>query len=354
MGAKSTPSAPTTTTQQTNMGPWQAQQPYLTKGFEEAQKLYDNYDPKYYQGNAVAGLNDAQKQGYGQITGMGSTVNPILDAQNRTATDTISGKYLDPNTNPFLAATYGQAADQVTRSYQTATDPSTQAAFSGAGRYGSGARNQQVSQNQQDLGKSLGNLGTSIYGGNYQQERDRQLAATNNAGNYAQANYIPANNQVAAGGALQQQNQNEINADMAKWNYDQNLPYQKLNSYLASVGGNYGQSGTTTGTQTGNTYSNPTGQAVGGVASLASVLGPLMMKSDRRAKVGIKRIGMTFDGQPLYLFRYADDPTRLHVGLMAQDVEKIDPGAVVEIEGVKHVNYERALSKAVALGMEAA
>lgn len=339
----SSSASPTTTTQQTNMGPWQEQQPYLKQAFGEAQRLYNDYTPQYYQGNAVAGLNDAQKQGYGQITGMGSTVNPILDAQNRTATDTISGKYLDPNTNPFLAATYGQAADQVTRSYQTATDPSTQAAFSGAGRYGSGARNQQVSQNQQDLGKSLGNLGTSIYGGNYQQERDRQLAATNNAGNYAQANYIPANNQVAAGGALQQQDQNVINADMAKWNYNQNLPYQKLNSYLASVGGNYGQSGTTTGTQQSNIYSNPAGQAIGGIASLASAFGPLLF-SDARLKENIVPEGQTWGGLGVYSYNYKGDPRRT-IGLMAQEVEQKNPDAVkTHPSGYKMVDYGKALT----------
>ena len=61
--------------------------------------------------------------------------------------------------------------------------------------------------------------------------------------------------------------------------------------------------------------------------------------SDRRAKTDITEIGKSYDGLPLYRFRYIGDP-ELRVGVMAQDVEKVRPDAVMEIEGLKHVNYE--------------
>lgn len=67
-----------------------------------------------------------------------------------------------------------------------------------------------------------------------------------------------------------------------------------------------------------------------------------IMASDRRVKEDITEIGETHDGQPLYSYRYKGDD-RPQIGLMAQDVEKRDPGAVLEIGGVKHVDYNRAL-----------
>lgn len=274
---KSTPQT-TTTSQNVNMGPWQPQQPYLTKAFSEANRLYDTYTPQYYQGSTVAGMTPEQKSALSQITNMGGTVDPLLSGQNQTATDTINGKYLDPSTNPYLAATYGQAADQVARTYQTVTAPGTSAAFAAGGRYGSGARNQAVDQNNQALGTTLNNLATNIYGGNYATERDRQLAATNNAGNYVQANYLPATAAVNAQGAIQGQSQKELDDQVARWNFEQNLPYNKLNSYLASVQGNYGQSGTSTGTQTQQVYSNPFGQVLGALFSGASAAGGLGWK----------------------------------------------------------------------------
>jgi hypothetical protein len=58
--------------------------------------------------------------------------------------------------------------------------------------------------------------------------------------------------------------------------------------------------------------------------------------------VDIEPLGILENGLPFYSFRYVDGVDR-EVGLMAQDVEKVKPEAVVEIAGLKHVNYELAL-----------
>jgi hypothetical protein len=63
--------------------------------------------------------------------------------------------------------------------------------------------------------------------------------------------------------------------------------------------------------------------------------------SDIRIKDDVERIGTLNDGLPIYRFRYKGSP-RTEVGLMAQDVEQVNPEAVMEIGGVKHVDYRRA------------
>ena len=137
--------------------------------------------------------------------------------------DTINGKFLDPSSSPYLADTYGQAADAVTRSYQTATAPGTSAAFSAGGRYGSGARNQQIDQNNRALGSTLDNLATSIYGGNYEAERARQMTAAGGAPGMVQAGYIEPGMRTSVGQQQQQQQQAELTDDVARWNYEQQL-----------------------------------------------------------------------------------------------------------------------------------
>lgn len=68
----------------------------------------------------------------------------------------------------------------------------------------------------------------------------------------------------------------------------------------------------------------------------------LMMGSDRRIKTDISEVGRLNNGLPVYTFRYkAGGPPQ--IGLMAQDVEKVNPRAVAEIDGVKHVNYAMAV-----------
>ena len=65
--------------------------------------------------------------------------------------------------------------------------------------------------------------------------------------------------------------------------------------------------------------------------------------SDRRLKKNIKKIGKTNDGQNLYKYEYkgSDEP---QIGLMAQEVEKRRPDAVITTEsGYKAVDYDKAL-----------
>jgi hypothetical protein len=64
---------------------------------------------------------------------------------------------------------------------------------------------------------------------------------------------------------------------------------------------------------------------------------------------------MLFDSTPVYSFRYkGDDSGKTHVGLMAQDVERDRPEAVIKIggeDGLRMVDYGAATDRAAALGM---
>lgn len=75
-----------------------------------------------------------------------------------------------------------------------------------------------------------------------------------------------------------------------------------------------------------------------GLFNLAGAAGSAAIMSDRRVKEDIKRIGTADNGIPLYSYRYIGQPA-VHIGTMAQDVEESHPGAVVEFDGVKHVDY---------------
>lgn len=55
------------------------------------------------------------------------------------------------------------------------------------------------------------------------------------------------------------------------------------------------------------------------------------------------KIAETADGLGIYKYRFRGSPL-VEIGLMAQEVEKVKPDAVVEIDGVKHVHYGRALT----------
>jgi cytochrome c2 len=60
--------------------------------------------------------------------------------------------------------------------------------------------------------------------------------------------------------------------------------------------------------------------------------------SDRRLKTDIQRVGTTDGGLPIYTYRYKGEDA-MQMGVMAQDVEKVNPEAVREFGGYKAVNY---------------
>ncbi len=76
--------------------------------------------------------------------------------------------------------------------------------------------------------------------------------------------------------------------------------------------------------------------------SVLGLGGKMLMMSDERTKEDIKQVGETDDGLGVYSYKYigSDEP---QVGLMAQEVEKKNPDAVVEIGGIKHVDYAKAM-----------
>ncbi|WP_331374925.1 tail fiber domain-containing protein [Sinorhizobium chiapasense] len=73
-----------------------------------------------------------------------------------------------------------------------------------------------------------------------------------------------------------------------------------------------------------------------------SILG-FLPKSDRRAKKNIEKVGRV-KGHNLYEFRYKDEPVSgpKHLGVMAQEVEKTRPDAVIRgPDGMRRVDYGR-------------
>ena len=93
-----------------------------------------------------------------------------------------------------------------------------------------------------------------------------------------------------------------------------------------------------------NSASSGIGSALGLVGG--ALLGPSApwIFSDERVKEDVTPVGKSKDGQTIYKFRYKDDPSNtMHMGLLAQEVEKKHPDAVHEQDGVKMVDYDRAL-----------
>lgn len=81
----------------------------------------------------------------------------------------------------------------------------------------------------------------------------------------------------------------------------------------------------------------------GALGSAAGGIGGGLMMSDRRMKTDISRIGELENGLGVYSFRFKHGGP-FQIGLMADEVQKVHPEAVVEINGIQHVYYDLAVT----------
>lgn len=101
--------------------------------------------------------------------------------------------------------------------------------------------------------------------------------------------------------------------------------------------------GSILGSQTSiyNQAQNAQGEMMGALFGAGGQLGSAFIKSDRRVKENIEVVGVDSKTKlPLYDFNYIGDPNRRWRGVMADDVEKRFPDAVINTaNGTKMVNY---------------
>jgi hypothetical protein len=156
---------------------------------QNAGNLYSNavrqYAPQMQQAGAnAANAAENYAQNIGQyaapIAGMANAAGANNNLGLSQLGNTASGSYL--NSNPYINAAIQAAQDPVTRNYQTAIAPQTDAMFSGGGRYGSGAMANAVSTGQQNLARGLGDISTNMMNANYARERTAQDTAAQNYG----------------------------------------------------------------------------------------------------------------------------------------------------------------------------
>ena len=185
--------------------------------------------------------------------------------QNQIA-GTLQGDYL--NSNPYLDATFNQASDRLGEQFQKYTNPAIQATFGSAGRTGSGLQGEVFGQQAQQLGDQMNRLATNIYGGNYQQERARQMQAAGMAPSAVGMDWNNIAQMGQIGGMVQNQAQRQIQDEYQRWQATQAQPDEALARYLAAVSGNVGGVSTT---QSGN---NPLAGAIGGGLTGWQIGGP--------------------------------------------------------------------------------
>ena len=208
--------------------------PFVEYGLQEAKGLYQQAGPEYYpEATYIPASTQTQSalQAAEQRALAGSPLVPAAQAQQLNV---IQGGML--GANPFLAQAMSGAADVAKQQYYDAIQ-GTRSGASQAGRYGSPAMFEQQSRAQQNLANALSQEAGRLMYQNYGQERGYQQQASQLAPQMAQADYADIQQLLATGKTQEDYARQALEADIGRFEYGQNLPYSKLQSYLSAAYG---------------------------------------------------------------------------------------------------------------------
>ena len=198
--------------------------PLATRYTDEAMRLFDT-PYQQYTGDRYADMNAAQTAGLNMVAQRALGGDQLINAGYGNVMDTLSGKYMDPNTNPYLKQNTQMAMDQAMGTIN--------AQFNRPGAFG-GTAHQGVAANQ------LGNIAAQMYGQNYAQERANQLQAWNAAPTFGNMAYQDASQLIGAGQTLQDEAQKYLDWDLQQFQEQQDYPYKNLAAAAGVFGTNLG------------------------------------------------------------------------------------------------------------------
>jgi hypothetical protein len=222
----------TTTTVQNN-DPWKGAQPYLRDIMANAGGLYGATAPSM-------GMSPITQGALGLTAQRALDGSPLL----QTAQNTVQNFAAGGNTNPYL--------DQMAQKAASTTRDYAMAPFTAAGRTGSAANAQYVTD-------SIGNVMNQMYGQQYNADQNRTLAAAQMSPAMANADYMDLQQLLGVG----QQ-------------YDQS-PWSLLGSYANPAGAFGGMGSSASGSSTAPGQSMAPQLAAAGLMATADIWGPALM-----------------------------------------------------------------------------
>ena len=342
--------------------PFEPAIPMITGGLEDAQRIYQQggFNVEPYQGDMVANFNQDQRNAFQASRGaahgnlrdidgvMGQDFGqPYQDHFRRNINESINAtdRAMDP-------AQRRQSIQNMQANVRADVMPAINGSFAGSGMAGSSLHAQNLAKGvsagyadvsnqmyQQGENRALQAAGmradmAGMRNQAFQQGQQRDLQAAGMMPGLAQSKLQQTDYLQDIGNQFQGQQQNEINARILRDQQGQGMEAAGIRDYLSLVGGVGGQFGTQSGTASEN-------------MGLASTLGfglsaakyALPLFSDRRLKTDIKRVGETDAGLGVYTYRYKAGGA-VHMGVMADEVAELMPGAVGEESGYNTVNYE--------------
>jgi hypothetical protein len=217
--------------------PWDVAIPHISGGFDEATRLYNEYNPQYYSGQTQAGFSPDQltaQQGIRDfaVQGAPSIMNPAISAYQQG----VNPNMLDVANNPYVNNMAQAAADRAMGSLQPQLAGIRGGAIASGG-YGGGRQGIAEGTALAGAADSANQAAAQIYGNAYGQGLGHQANTMGMTGGLMGAGFQPYSALGVSGGQQQQREQSLIADAMSQQEFEQNLPYQQLQQYQSGIAG---------------------------------------------------------------------------------------------------------------------
>ncbi len=227
--------------------PWKEQKPYLMEGFQRARSDVLNRPLQYYGGSTVIDFSPETEASLGARNTRALAGSQLVGDAKQYSGDVLAGKFTSPETNPFFRG--------VQDSVMSMVQPQAAGQFARAGRTGGSALA------NQSFAKGVTQAMQPALFGAYQQERGMQENAANRAINLGREDYFDIDQLASVGAAREGKSGERLAEQIARHNFTQAEPTNRLAQFMQLIQGNYGS--TSTGSNSATNEAN-TAMLLGG------------------------------------------------------------------------------------------
>ena len=213
-------------------------QDYLARTQEVANQGYQQGPGTY------TGPNDYLTQAWDATANRAMQGSPVMGAANNQLMNTINGGFL--NNNPYLSQNISDAQGDLTKAWNQVQKPQWDTAMRNSGSFGNTGVAQAAQFGAEGLQQQLGRVASDMRGNAYNQERSFMQQAMGMAPNFANQDYVDAQQLMNVGQQAQGFQQAAQNQNQQWFNEAQNFPREQLGLLGNALGMNQGSTQTQT------------------------------------------------------------------------------------------------------------
>jgi hypothetical protein len=256
--------------------------PYLGMGLQRAEQLFlGQQQPSLYPEQMYVSPSQETLDALAQQEALSRAPSPQLQAAQQAFGQalgqtgyTAAGGFL--GANPFLQGAIQSATRPLVQQFQEQTLPSIASAYSRAGRYGSGAMERALGTAQEATSRAIGDISAQMSAADYARERGlmqqaigQQATLGGLAPSFYAQQFLPSEQLAQVGAAREAIETRPLQEAISRYQFQQQLPYSQLQSYLSAVYGNP-MAGSVVPQQTA-AQTNRLGSTLGGAALGAGI-----------------------------------------------------------------------------------